>query len=321
MPTVLTIGNFDGVHRGHSALVGAARAMADAGSEPGRVVALTFDPAPGAMLAPERALPRIQKVSRRIEDLRHAGADEVVVIEPTLEFLSEEALPFVHRLVEEYGLANGGGWVEGVDFRFGRGRVGDTALLRMLGEQMGFVLRVVDPVEVEMVDGSQITVSSSLVRSFIEKAEMDNVTACLDRVWTLFGPVVHGEKRGRELGVPTANLSPEAWDGLVTPPEGVYAGLTKVNGTLYPAAISVGRKPMFGGTALEIETHLLRYHGGADDLYGQEMSVGFGSFLRPQRTYADVDELKRAIAHDIRVTDRWYGLNAGSLSCALSGIF
>lgn len=320
MPTVITLGNFDGVHRGHAALVAAARAMADGGGAKGRVVALTFDPAPGLLLAPERALPRIQQVERRVAGLKSAGADEVVVIEPTLEFLAEEAIPFVQRLFDRYGLA-GGGWVEGVDFRFGRGRVGDMKMLAMLGQQMGFAVRVIEPVEAKLSGGSTQTVSSSLVRSLIEKAQMEDVTACLDRAWTLRGDIVHGEKRGRKLGVPTANLAPAAWEGLVMPPEGVYAGFAKVNDNLHPAAISVGCKPMFGGKSLEVEAHLLRYQGGPDDLYDQPMALSFGSFLRQQKSFANTEDLLKAIHHDIKVTDRWFGLNAGSLSCALSGIF
>lgn len=320
MPTVITLGNFDGVHRGHAALVAAARAMADGGGATGRVVALTFNPAPGALLTPERTLLRIQKVEQRVADLRHAGADEVVVIEPTLEFLAEEAIPFVQRLFDRYDLA-GGGWVEGVDFRFGRGRVGDMKLLTLLGQQMGFAVRVIEPVEAMLEGGSNQTVSSSLVRSLVEAAKMEDVTACLDRAWTLFGNIVHGEKRGRALGIPTANLDPAAWAGLVMPLEGVYAGFAKVNGTLYPAAISVGCKPMFGGKSLEVEAHLLRYQGGPDDLYGQPMALSFGSFLRPQKTFESTEALLKAIHHDIKVTDRWFGLNAGSFSCSLSGIF
>lgn len=320
MTTVITIGNFDGVHRGHAALVAAARGMADAGGERGRVVALTFDPSPGVVLSPERVLPRIQKVERRVNDLKCAGADEVVVVEPSLEFLAEEALPFVQRLVDQYGLA-GGGWIEGVDFRFGRGRVGDMKLLSLLGQQMGFTVRVVDPVEVKLEGGSTQTVSSSLVRSLVEQGKMEDATTCLERPWTLLGKVVHGDKRGRTLGVPTANIDPAAWEGLVMPPEGVYAGFAKADGTLYPAAISVGRKPMFGGSSLTVEAHFLRYQGGSDDLYDRPLTLGFGSFLRGQKTYDSVEELTRAIHHDIKVTDRWFGINAGSFSCSLSGIF
>lgn len=322
MATVLTIGNFDGVHRGHAALVAAARAMA---GPKGRVVAVTFDPSPGVVLVPERVLPRIGHLAQRIADLRHAGADEVEVVTPTLESLNEEALGFAHRMVKEYNLV-GGGWVEGVDFRFGRGRVGDMPMLRMLGDQLGFSVRVVDPVEVSLEskgkDGaSQVAVSSSLVRGLIEAGKMEDVTACLDRMWTLTGQVVHGEKRGRALGIPTANLDPAAWEGLAMPPEGVYAGMAKVDGTLYPAAISVGSKPMFGGQALAIEAHFLRFQGGADAVYGQPMTLGFGSMLRPQRIFPDVDALLGEIRRDIAHTDRWFSVHGGPLACSLSGIF
>lgn len=317
MATVLSIGNFDGVHRGHAALVAQARAMA---GKDGRVVAVTFDPSPGLVLMPERVLPRIGHTAGRIADLRHAGADEVVVVTPTLESLQEEALVFARRMVKDHGLI-GGGWVEGVDFRFGRGRVGDMAMLRMLGEQMGFSVRVVEPVQVALDGRNQVPISSSLVRSLIEQGRMEDVAACLDRMWTLVGAVVHGEKRGRTLGVPTANLDPKAWEGLAMPPEGVYAGMAKVSGTLYPAAISVGHKPMFGGKALAVEAHLLHFAGGADELYGHTMTLGFGQFLRAQSIYAGVDELLKQIHADIRHTDRWFSTHGGALPRPLTGIF
>jgi riboflavin kinase/FMN adenylyltransferase len=222
-------------------------------------------------------------------------------------------------MVAEHNLI-GGGWVEGADFRFGRGRAGDMAMLRALGVEMGFSVRVVEPVQVALGGGNPVPVSSSLVRGLIEQGRMEDAAACLGRLWTLAGPVVHGEKRGRTLGVPTANLDPKAWEGLAMPPEGVYACIAWAAGTPHPAAVSVGRKPMFGGQALAVEAHLLRFGGGPDELYGRPLTLGFGRFLRAQSVYAGVDELLKQIHADIRHTDHWFSTHGGALSCSLTGI-
>lgn len=289
--SVLTIGNFDGVHVGHRAILARARQMV-----PGaRVVALCFDPHPARVLRPGTEPPRLMSQMQKAAALKAAGADEVVVLEPRPELLSLTPQQFVQQLVERYHpLAI----VEGPDFRFGHDRTGDVQTLTDLGRQYGFQTLVVGPVDVVLDDLSVARVSSSLARWLTEQGRVVDVARCLGEPLAIDGRVVVGERRGRHLGCPTANIDPAALVGRALPADGVYAGWADLgNGRQWPAALSMGAKPTFPGSPRTLEAHLLDFDG---DLYNRPLVVRFTRWLRDQRWYPSAEWLKRQIDADVR---------------------
>lgn len=245
------MGNFDGVHIGHAELVRRARAIASARGAGVRVVAITFEPHPLTRLRPEHAPRPIMGYARRAELLRELGADEVVRVEPTTEVLSRTAEEFVRRVVDEYRPA---AFVEGTDFRFGRGREGTVAVLQELGGRLGFAVEVVSPVEVVLEDLTVARASSSLVRWLVRHGRARDAAAMLGRPHELRGVVVPGDRRGRTIGFPTANL---ATDDL-RPADGVYAAMARLeDGRGFAAAVNVGSRPTFAGVEHRVEAHLL----------------------------------------------------------------
>ena len=292
--TVLTIGNFDGVHLGHQAILARARRVGD------RVVALTFDPHPAATLRPGSEPARLSTRADKIQRLRRAGADEVVVLEPTRELLGQTAEQFVAGLVRRYGPA---AIVEGPDFRFGKGRAGDLAMLEQLGREHGFAVHVVPRVRTVLSDRLVAPVSSSLVRWLVAGGRVMDAALTLGAGFALAGAVTRGEQRGRELNVPTANLDPADWAGHVVPGDGVYAGIVELaGGARHGAALSVGVKPSFGEHRLTIEAHLLDFTG---DLYGQRIRIAFARWLRDQYAFPDAATLRRQLQRDVARTRRW----------------
>lgn len=297
--SVITIGNFDGVHRGHQAML--ERAHAIARQHDARVLALTFEPAPASVLRPGTEPPRLDRLNARIRRLKTAGADEVIVLEPTPELLGKTAAQFVAELVDQYRPV---AFVEGPGFRFGRGRAGDMALLAELGRQYGFEAVTQPAVEVTLSDMFAAPVSSSLTRWLVGRGRVADAAICLARAFELTGPVVEGERRGRRIGVPTANLAGEAYAGRIVPADGVYAGVAIVEPeeASYPTAISVGTKPAFAGRELAVEAHLLDF---ADNLYGRTITLRFARWVRDQYAYPGVDALAAQLERDIALTRSW----------------
>ncbi|MHC4947314.1 MAG: bifunctional riboflavin kinase/FMN adenylyltransferase [Planctomycetota bacterium] len=288
--TALTIGNFDGVHSGHATLVAAARAAV---GPSGRVVVLSFDPHPVARLRPGAAPGRLTRFGRRVERLRAAGADEVVRLEPTDELLATEPRAFIEQVVAAHRPRV---LVEGPDFRFGRGRAGSVAMLRDLEGPLGFRLEVIDPVEAEISGQLVVRVSSSMIRWLLDRGRVRDAGRLLGRPVELDGEVVPGDRRGRAIGVPTANLDT---GDLHLPADGIYAGRAeRPDGTVWPAAISVGTKPTFGDNPRVCEAHLIGYPGPLDD-YGWTIRLELADWLRAQLAYRDVDALVEQLHRDI----------------------
>ncbi|MEM7681359.1 MAG: bifunctional riboflavin kinase/FMN adenylyltransferase [Planctomycetota bacterium] len=300
--SIVTVGNFDGVHQGHRRLLGRARSLADAhGAE---VCVLTFDPPPSAILSPGAEPPQLESIDRRIERLGDAGADRVRVIRPDAEWLGRSAEDFVREVSQTHGVV---GWVEGPGFRFGHRRRGDLTLLRSMGKALGFEVAVVEPARVALPDGTLRPASSSLARWLVGRGRVADAACVLGRPFEMTGNVIQGEQRGRTIDVPTANLDPEAWRGSITPRDGVYAGvgclLEDPEAPSFPAAISVGVKPTFAGKALTIEAHLLGYApGDPDALYGRRLRLGFHRFLRDAWRFPDLGALRAQIARDLADT-------------------
>ena len=281
----VTVGNFDAVHRGHQALVAAARRQAERVHGPAVVV--TFDPPPHLVLHPEAA-PRapITTLADRAELLQKAGADHVVVMRtsPALLALSPEAF-FEDVLARQLGAK---AIVEGYDFRFGRGRTGTNATLRELCTAAGLVFEEVSPV---LYRGEPV--SSSRVRSAIVGGDVARAAELLARPYRTSGTVVTGAKRGRTIGFPTANLAEVP---TVLPGNGVYAVRAGMDGQTWPGAANVGPNPTFGEDARKVEVHLIDFAG---ELYGKTMAVDFIARIRDTRPFACVQELAEQLKKDI----------------------
>ena len=289
---VVAIGNFDGVHRGHAHIFQQARGLA--ASLDGESVVLTFDPHPAKVLAPAYAPPLITPLSRKLELIAAEGVD-VAVVEP---FDRAFAALTPDAFVKEV-LADGLGArhvVVGYDFTFGAKRSGTVQLLADLGPRHGFGVTVVPPVSVE-----GIVCSSTKVREFVLEGRVDGAALVLGRAPEVEGEVVRGDGRGRTIGVPTANVRPAT---ELMPKNGVYAGwaLRISDKKRWTAAINVGTNPTFvEGQTARVEAHLLDCD---EDLYGQQLRVGFVARLRDEERFASKDALVAQIHKDIEATRR-----------------
>jgi riboflavin kinase/FMN adenylyltransferase len=299
--TVITIGNYDGVHRGHRAIID--RARVEAGRAGARVLVMTFEPHPARLLRPQSEPPRLMSLEGRVAMLRQAGADEVVLLEPTPALLAMSPRQWIEQVVARHHPV---AIVEGPDFRFGHRRAGDVDTLRDLGREFAYETRVVSPVEVPLTNQQVVTVSSSLVRWLLVRGRVADATVCLGRLYALEATVVRGEQRGRTIDVPTANLHLDELRGRLVPGEGVYAGVARTaDDAHHPAAISIGVKPTFGQPRPTVEAHLLDFDA---DLYDQPLELCFSRWLREQRPYPSIRELAAQLRRDInetrRLTDR-----------------
>ena len=264
------------------------------------VVVLTFDPSPVAVLAPESEPPRLCTTERRVARLREAGADRVVVLRADRGLLAKSPEQFIGGLVEEHGPV---AFVEGPDFRFGKGRAGDMDWLAAYGRERGFTTEVVEPTAAVLHDLHRVTVSSSLCRWLVGRGRVADAGRCLVGPVVLEGTVAKGEQRGRTIGVPTVNLAPEDYAGFIVPSDGVYAGWGELSGQgrRYPAAISVGVKPTFGRRQLTVEAHLIGYDG--PEVYGRPVTLGFARWLRDQYPFPGVEALVDQLRRDIGQAD------------------
>lgn len=293
---VLTIGNFDGVHLGHAALLQCACAHAARLGPAGRVAALVFDPSPMTVLRPGQAPAMLTTFDRRAALLRQAGADEVVRITPTPELLGLAPEAFIEQLVGERHPA---AIVEGPDFRFGRSRSGDVNTLRKFGERLGFIADIVPPVEVALTDQTIVTASSTVVRWLVAHGRVRDAALVLGRPYALSGVVGQGDRRGREIGCPTANLV----SGELTPMDGVYAARAHLaDGRCFGAAVHIGPRATFDSAQRTIEAHILDWSGPVAEgqgEYGWPLQLEFVSWLRDQAKFDSVHELMEQIERDI----------------------
>ena len=280
----VSIGNFDGVHCGHRAMVKALVARARAEDVP--AVALTFDPHPIELLRPHAAPPRLTTTSYRAELLQRYGVDCVIVLPTTPRFLTMTAEDFFHTIVRTELQARG--LVEGPNFFFGRNRSGSITVLRGFCTQYDLNLDIIAPVIVD-----EQLVSSSVIRSLIEAGDLTESVRLLGHPYRLSGTVGHGAERGRALGFPTANLVDMA---NLVPGDGVYAATTTIGGTRFAAAVNVGPNPTFGESAKKAEVHVLDFVG---DLYGKVLDVDFLERIRDVRRFSSVDELLSQLRIDV----------------------
>ncbi len=286
--TVVTIGNFDGVHLGHLALVG--RTVERARVTEGRSIAVTFDPHPAAVLRPDAVPPLLQSVEQRVAALEEHGIDEVVVVEFTAELAAQGPEEFVQELLVDRLGADV--VIVGENFRFGKGAQGDIDVLRALGEEHGFEVEAVP-----LVTTDSATLSSSALRALLAAGDLEAVTRGLGRPFRLDGEVVSGEGRGRTIGVPTANVAVPA--GRAIPADGVYACWAwTADDVRYAAVTNVGWRPTFDGTFRTVEVHLLDTPDGLD-LYGTRLSLAFLARIRGEQRFEGPEALVARIQEDV----------------------
>ena len=289
--TVLTIGAYDGLHHGHQAVIAQVRALA---AERGaRSAVVTFDRHPATVVRPESAPKLLTDHDQRMELLEATGIDAAVVLPFTAALAEESPLDFIERVL--VGCLHAECVVVGDDFHFGRNREGNVALLREIGETHGFDVEPV--VLVSRADGIDEPVSSTAIRRALAGGNVALASDMLGRPFEARGTVVQGDQRGRLLGFPTANV--EVPNRICLPADGVYAGIyERPDGTQYPCAINLGRRPTFYEHADSslLEAHLIEFEG---DLYGEAARVQFVDFLRSERKFDGIDSLIEQLKLDI----------------------
>jgi riboflavin kinase/FMN adenylyltransferase len=288
---IVTVGNFDGVHRGHKLLLGRLRARADAAGVP--ALAITFDPHPVALLRPQAAPVPLLWLEREIALLREAGASEVGVFQTGQWLLELSARAFFDQII--CGKLAARGVVEGPNFAFGHDRQGDVRSLGDWCASAGIDFEVVEPT---LIEGRMI--SSSLIRRSLSEGQAREASQLLGRPHRIRGLVTAGAGRGAGIGFPTVNLTQIT---NLVPAEGVYAGLAWIDGRgpASPAACNIGPNPTFVEHARKVEAHLI---GFAGDLYGRAIELDFLDRLRPTRKFSGVDELIAQIKADVDQTRR-----------------
>jgi riboflavin kinase/FMN adenylyltransferase len=286
-PSAVTIGKFDGVHQGHRAVIDRIRSIAE--SDGLKAVVVTFDRNPLALLAPEKCPDSLVSVRQKLELLATTGVDATLLLPFDRALASVPATEFVERVLVD-GL-NAKAVLVGSDFRYGARGAGDVDLLVDLGAKFGFSVEVVDVVRPE----GERRVSSTWIRELLAEGDVRHATQLLGHGPTVSGIVVHGAARGRELGFPTANLTPES-EGLI-PADGVYAGWLTDAGTRYPAAISVGDNPTFEGVPKkQVEAYVLDREL---DLYDHVVDVEFVERIRGMVAFTSIPDLVETIRDDV----------------------
>jgi riboflavin kinase/FMN adenylyltransferase len=290
---VLALGNFDGLHRGHMKIIDRVRQRA--GERGGTPAAMTFDPHPPRVLRPDKAPPLLMTKEQKIEALARSGMQGVALVTFTRELSLWDPEMFVKTVLVEW-LHVVEVWV-GANFLFGHDRAGTFSVLRSLGMRYGFRAEKIDPVRYK-----DFVVSSTRVRRLVTEGRVDEAGALLGHHYFIDGAVVTGAGRGREIGVPTANLST---DNVLVPPSGVYATLATVDGVVFPSVTNIGVRPTFDDTtAPVIETHLLNVDR---DFYGRTIRLSFVQRMRDERAFPDVDALRAQIDADVRSARRLFG--------------
>jgi len=299
-PSIITIGVFDGVHRGHQALLARAIEWRSAHNPGASILALAFDPHPLASLRPQAAPAGLSTFEQRARWLREAGADAVERLDPSPDLLALDPEAFVEaHLAPRRPVC----LVEGADFRFGRGRAAGVDTLRDLGRRAGFEVEVVEPVEITLADQTTATASSSLVRRLVTAGRVQDAACALGRPYELEGTVIQGDRRGRLLGFPTINLETPC----LIPATGVYAADAVLpDGRVVPAAASAGPRPMYPDSPPTVEAHLIglgpesavRPNLPGLPEYGWPVRLRLAAWLRDQVQFGSAQALIAQIDRD-----------------------
>jgi riboflavin kinase/FMN adenylyltransferase len=293
--TVLSVGNFDGLHLGHQKILRMVLARARATGH--AAAAITFDPHPMKLLRPDNAPRMIETLSQRLAGLEQLGLDAALVLrfDRALSLLSPE--DFIQRiLIERLHVA---AMLVGVNFRFGHCGAGDVRLLAQFGKEHGFDVETVSPVE-----AGGIVVSSTAIRNAISEGRVGDVVPLLGHPFSLTGEIRPGAGRGRTILFPTLNLIP---DQELLPKLGVYATESVVGGKTFRSVTNVGTRPTFDGQGVTVESHLF---GFSEQISGGAMEVRFHSRLRDERKFSGADELRGQIARDIVAAQEYFAIHA-----------
>lgn len=284
-PSIVTIGVFDGVHRGHQYLI---RKLVARAKETSRLaVVLTFFPHPDIVVRGLHGRYYLTTAEQRAEELTKLGVDCVVTHPFNDEIRHMRAADFVDLLVEH--LKVGELWV-GQDFALGYQREGNVAFLTDQGAQKGFNVEVVELLQAE---DANAVISSTMIRERLQAGDVEQAREWLGRGYSVTGQVIHGQARGRTIGFPTANVG--VWDEQVLPANGVYAGWVRVGSEEFMAVTNVGVRPTFDGNTISVEAHILDFDR---DIYGQEISISFEHRLRGEKKFAGIQELIAQIRTD-----------------------
>ncbi len=284
--SVLAMGNFEGVHRGHRVVIGAAVARALALGRP--AAALTFDPHPRVYFKPDQPLFRLTDSAGKLRLFAATALDGAIVMKFDTRLAALEPAEFIRKvLIDRFAVS---GVAVGFDFHFGKARAGTPAYLKEEGERLGFHVDVV-PAQLE----GERRISSGEIRQALAAGRPEEATALLGYPWFVTGEVVHGEKRGRELGYPTANLRLDPGCGLRY---GVYAVRVEVGGKRFDAVANFGRRPMFDTGVVLLEVFLFDFSG---DLYGRSLDVAVVGWIRPELKFDTLEDLIRRMDEDCRL--------------------
>lgn len=290
-PVILTVGNFDGLHRGHKRIL--RTVITRAREEGGTSVVVTFEPHPMKVLYPDKAPALIQTLAQKRDIMAHLGIEVLVEVPFTPEFGRGNAEAFARLLAERLRPRE---IFIGEDFRFGHNREGDIAMLQSLQDELGFKATAFPKLKVGKEEAS-----STRIRKLLLQGEMDEAVHLLGRPYVIEGVVEHGDGRGKGLGFPTANL---AIENELVPAHGVYVVAVDVGeASLLPGVANLGRRPTFGEGAVAVEAHLLQ---GGRDLYGKRIRCLFFKFLRPEQKFGSVEELRSAIAADVDAAREYF---------------
>ena len=283
------VGNFDVLHLGHQRILATARNLRR--QHPGSILAVvTFEPHPLTVLRPQSVPPRLSPLPLKQSLLADAGVDVLVILPPSHDVLDLPAEEFWRILRDQTRARH---VVEGSSFTFGKARRGTIDLLGQWAQNSPVTLHVMPTLEMPLLDCRIVPVNSSAIRWLLGYGRVRDAAICLGRPYALHGQVVLGQQRGRTLGIPTANLN--ITDQLI-PADGVYAARCTLANQTYAVAFSIGSNPTFGPNPLQVEAHLIGFTG---DLYGQTLRIDLLDWLREQRRYADVDQLKSQLALDL----------------------
>lgn len=283
-PSVVTIGVFDGIHRGHQALI---RRLVDEAHAAGRLaVAITFFPHPDILLRGLKGRYYLHTPQEKADLLGELGIDTVLTLAFNDDLRHVRAADFVDTMVDRLKLAQL--WV-GADFALGYQREGNVAFLTEQGARKGFEVKVIDLV---LLDGEVI--SSTAIRQALQAGNVEQARDWLGRGYSVTGEVIHGQKRGRTIGIPTANVS--VWSEKVIPANGVYAGWAYLGDERFMAMTNIGTRPTFDGEGVTVEAYLLDFDR---DIYGQQLTVTFETRLRPEQRFSGIDALIAQIHADV----------------------
>ncbi|RMF94187.1 MAG: bifunctional riboflavin kinase/FAD synthetase [Candidatus Schekmanbacteria bacterium] len=291
--SVVTIGNFDGIHLGHQEIFN--ELLETSRSLDGKSVVISFHPHPLKILSPEKCPPLINTIREKIELISRMGIDYLVCIRFSKEFSEIEPEKFIKEiLIDRIGMKK---LLVGYDFGFGRGRSGSIDFIKENSKKLGYEVKIIEPLKL-----GDVIVSSTLIRNLVLEGKVERAKTYLGRPFSIRGRVVEGAKRGRKLNFPTANISTF---NKIIPPNGVYIAETLIDGVKYPSLVNVGTRPTFQGRGTLVESYLLDFNR---DIYGKFIRVFFLHYIREEMKFKNEGELKARMHEDLKEAKNFFNI-------------